>query len=231
MNRSLGFRSFALGLALALVPVLGACKKPAERSAVTTTASSAPSLVTTAPAASAALGVLPAGEVVRGASIYELKSPFVDQNDKAARLDVHHGHPTLIAMFYATCPYACPRLIANVKKIEAALPPETRADLRVLLITIDPENDTPAALRGVIQRYGLDAARWTLFTGKEDDVRDAAAVLGIQYREADGTINHSSVITLLDREGHIDTRYDGLTDAHVDAAKRIGEVAALRPSH
>lgn len=221
---SLGLRALTVWLVAALA--VAGCKKPADRSAVTTTASSAPAAVVPAPSGSAALGVLPAGEVVHGASIYELRSPFVDQSDKPAHLDVHRGHPTLIAMFYATCPYACPRLIANVKKIEAALPAAERADLRVLLITIDPENDRPEALRGVIARFGLDANRWTLFTGKEDDVRDAAAVLGIQYREADGTINHSSVITLLDREGHIDTRYDGLTDAHVDAAKRITEVAA-----
>lgn len=215
-------------LALALALALVGCDKRTSHG-TESTANVAPSAsmgaASGAPASSperaANAHVLAAVDVVRGVSIYDLRSPYVDQSGQPTHIDRHRGHPTLIAMFYGSCPSACPKLIGNLKKIEGALSPSARDGLRVLLVTIDPENDTPEALRGVVSRYALDTARWSLLTGKDDDIRDAAAVLGIQYRQADGSINHSSVITLLDREGRVDARYDGLTDAHEDAAKRI----------
>lgn len=191
------------------------------------TATAAPN--STSPTSTADVpGVLAAGDVVPGVSIYELPAGFIDQDGAPGKLDAYRGHPTLVAMFYASCPLACPRLIANVKNLEASLSAVERADLRVLLVTIDPENDTPEALRGVIARHKLDAARWKLFTGKEDDIRDAAAVLGIKYRESDGTINHSSVITLVDREGRIQGRYDGLGDARPAAGPKLRELLAKK---
>lgn len=215
---------FALVLVLALI----GCDKRTSHGSETTATVVPSASMGPAPAASASSPesvvnghVLAAVDVVRGASIYDLRSPYVDQSGQPTHIDRHRGHPTLIAMFYGSCPSACPKLIGNVRKIEAALSPSARDDLRVLLVTIDPENDTPEALRGVVSRYSLDTARWSLLTGKEDDIRDAAAVLGIQYRQASGSINHSSVITLLDREGRVDARFDGITDAHEDAAKRI----------
>lgn len=215
MNRSLLCALAALALATA------SCSKSRAPSGFTRT-SSGTATESTAPAE--VPGVLPAGDVVRGASIYELPASFVDQDGTPAKLDVYRGHPTLVAMFYASCPLACPRLIANVKNLEASLSPADRANLRVVLVTIDPENDTPEALRGVVKRHQLDTARWKLFTGKEDDVRDCAAVLGIKYRESDGTINHSSVITLVDDAGRIEGRYDGLTDARPTAGPKIHEL-------
>ncbi len=56
------------------------------------------------------------------------------------------GHPVLIAMFNATCPDACPLLIADLQRIEGELPSRIKADLRIVLVSLDPERDTPDAL-------------------------------------------------------------------------------------
>lgn len=222
-----------IGEALVLLGVaLSACKSPKPEPAnADATSPSAVSVVGPSSAGGSAAeipGVLPASDVVRGVSIFGLTTKFTNQHGKPMALDEARGHVTIIAMFYASCPLACPRLIANVKAAEDALSPEQRRDLRVVLVTIDPENDTPAALAGVVDRYKLDGARWSLLTGKDDDIRDVAAVLGIKYREDDGSINHSSVITLLDREGKIDARFDGLTDTRLPQAQRIRELQAIR---
>jgi protein SCO1/2 len=78
-------------------------------------------------------------------------------------------------------------------------------------VSIDPEHDTPEALRALARARGLDPSRWRLLGAPDDTVREVAAVLGIRYRRlADGSFNHSSVITLLDRAGVIQARVEGL---------------------
>jgi protein SCO1/2 len=146
---------------------------------------------------------------------------LTDQEGSPLGLDVFRGKPVFIGMFYASCPNACPMLISAIKRINAALEPSVRAQVRVLLVSFDPEHDRPPVLHEAFERHGLDT-RWKLAVAPEDQVRDLAAVLGIQYRRlADGSFAHTSSIVLLDRSGRIDTRVDDLaapTDALVSRA-------------
>jgi protein SCO1/2 len=147
----------------------------------------------------------------RSDSVYELSASLVDQDGRTVGLDLYRGHPVLISMFYTTCRGACPLLIADLKRIERGLPAPTRADLRVVLISFDPEHDTPEALRALAQAHGLDSSRWRLLRAPDDTVREIAAVLGIRYRRLpDGGFNHSTLITLLAPSGVILARVEGL---------------------
>jgi len=130
-------------------------------------------------------------------------------------LDLFRGNPVLISMFYATCPDACPLLIADLQRIERELPPRVKADLRIVLVSLDPERDTPDALRALAQTRHVDESRWRLLRAPEDTVREIAAVLGIKYRRLpDGSFNHSSVITLLDPTGAIVARDEAVGGPH-----------------
>lgn len=157
-----------------------------------------------------------------GASIYLLATPLTDQAGAEVRLDAFRGHPVLISMFYASCPAACPMLIRDIQSIEAAVPPEARADLRVLLISLDPDRDTPPALAALAERHQVDPARWKVTRTPQDRVREIAAVLGIQYRFLpDGELNHSSIITLLDSGGVPLHRTEGLGRSQDEMVARI----------
>jgi protein SCO1/2 len=135
-------------------------------------------------------------------SIYQLHSSLTDQSGKAIELNVHVGHPVLISMFYADCPNACPLLIDAIRATEAALSTREREQLRVVLISLDSQNDTPESLRALATQRHIDLQRWTLARGDEHAIRQVAAVLHVQYRKLpDGNFNHSSMITLLDKEG------------------------------
>ncbi|CAN5631085.1 SCO family protein [soil metagenome] len=162
------------------------------------------------PSASAVPSVAPS-PVPAGESIYVLGTRLVDQDDAKVRFDVFRGHPVLVAMFYATCPAACPTLTRDLQHIEERLTSEQRADLRVLMISFDPERDTPAKLRGLVDKYKVDTTRWKFATSSEKSVREIAAVLGVQYRKIDdGEFAHSTKIVLLDREGAIAAQLEGL---------------------
>lgn len=148
---------------------------------------------------------------VPGDSLYQLDLPLTDQSGKAVSLDLYAGGPVLVTMFYGSCPHVCPMLIATVQRYEGELPEAGRKRLRVLMVSLDPDRDTPAKLTEVAQRHRVDLARWTLARAGADDVRRLAAALGIQYRKLpDGEFSHATVITLLDPQGRIVKQTSGL---------------------
>jgi len=160
-------------------------------------------------------------------SIYQLAGAFQDQTGTPVRLSVVRGHPVLMSMFYASCTDTCPLLITELHRTEASLPPVARADVRVLLVSLDPARDTPAALRKLAESNGVDPARWRFLTGPDDAVREVAAALGVKFRRlSTGVINHSSVIAVLDRRGVIKSRSDGITPGDPNLMARVTDALA-----
>jgi protein SCO1/2 len=138
-------------------------------------------------------------------SIYQLDIGLTDAADAPVRLADLRDRPVLIAMFYSSCPYVCPLIIDTMRRIE--LLPTHKDNLRFVLVSFDAEHETAQSLRAVAQQRHLDLSHWTLLRTDAANVRKLAAVLGVQYRAAaDGGFNHSSIITLLDREGRIVAR-------------------------
>ena len=165
-----------------------------------------------------------AAAALSGDSLYRLDISLVDQNGKDFALRDRAGKPQLVSMFYTSCAYVCPLIIDTMKQTQAALTPAERAKLAVLLVSFDPERDTPARLREVFEQRKLDAATWTLARTDEPSVRKLAALLSVQYRAlANREINHSSALVLLDAGGNIVARTEqiGAVDpAFVDALRQ-----------
>ena len=144
-------------------------------------------------------------------SVYRLQVALTSQAGKPVRLDQHQGQPVLISMFYASCPHVCPMLIATIQRLERGLPEAQRSKLRVLMVSLDPERDTPEKLKALAARHNVDLSRWTFAQAPAADVRRLAAVLNIQYRQLpDGEFNHSTVITLLQPDGRIQAQTSSL---------------------
>mgnify|MGYP001400059415 CR=1 FL=1 len=182
-----------------------------------------------APAASSAAehDLLPAGAPAVGAdSIYLLGGAWEDHEGRPFRLEELRGKPVLISMFYATCPHACPMLITDLKRVERALPAHLRDQVQVVLVTFDPARDTAEKLKALLEAHQVDAKRWRMLRTDPAKVQELAAVLGIKYRfTSKGAINHSTVITLLDREGAIAARLEGLRQPE---APLVEKLVALR---
>jgi protein SCO1/2 len=137
-------------------------------------------------------------------SLYQLKIDLTTQNDVHAGFDLPKGHPVLVSMFYGGCPAACPMLITSLQVYESHLDAAARERLRVLLVSFDPAHDVPAKLQDLIRLHRIEGARWTLASTPEGDARKLAALLGFQYRRnADGSYDHSLLITLLDGDGRV----------------------------
>lgn len=164
-------------------------------------------------------------------SVYQLPLRLVDQHGKAWDWGAKRGKPQVVAMFYTSCRYICPLIVDGGKAVERALPPAERERIGFLLISMDPARDTPAALKSVADKRGLDPARWSLASPGRDDVRAVAGVLGVRYRLlADGEFNHTSALVLLDAEGRVLARTEQIGSVvdpeFVAAAKQA--IAATR---
>ncbi len=139
-----------------------------------------------------------------GDSVYQLELPLTTQDGRTVDWRSLRGKPVVVSMFYTSCQYICPLIIESGKAVERQLTPAQQKRLGVLLVSMDPARDTPAALKKVVDQRKLDLGRWTLATPPADDVRSVAAVLGIRYRQlADGEFNHSSMLILVDANGRI----------------------------
>ncbi|KFL36636.1 SCO family protein [Arenimonas donghaensis] len=158
-------------------------------------------------------GPLPAASdaTVPGDSIYRLADAYTNQDGRDFQLADGRGRVRLVAMFYTSCRYVCPLIIDSAKGVEHALSPAERERLQVLLVSLDPARDDPAALKSVFDKRRLPGDRWTLARTEAGGVRRLAAVLGIRYRPlADGEFNHTSALVLLDAEGRVLARTETL---------------------
>jgi protein SCO1 len=162
-----------------------------------------------------------------GFSVYELESRWRDADGRERALGSLGGRVQVVAMVYTACTHTCPVIVTEMKRLEAALPPEERGRVGFVLVSLDPERDAPAQLAKFASGMRLDPAAWTLLTADDEAVRELAALLGIRYRpEADGQISHSNTYLVLDPAGRVIHRQDGLGSGVAPVLTRIRTAAA-----
>lgn len=168
-------------------------------------------------------------------SLYQLDSSWTTDKGQDMKLGQLRGRVQVVAMFFANCQSACPFLVQDMKRIEAGLSPEARAQTGFILVSFDTQRDTPQALRTYRLRQGLDAERWTLLRGAPDDLREFAALLGVTYKQdSRGDFAHSNLITVLNADGEIIHQQAGLNHDGLEAIQVIDRVfrdGASRVAH
>lgn len=86
-------------------------------------------------------------------------------------LDQLGGQVWVADVIYSSCPTACLSMTKRMSELQAAIP--EKASVKLLSVTTDPENDTPAVLKRYAERYGANPERWWFLTGLESNVRRA----------------------------------------------------------
>jgi protein SCO1/2 len=159
-----------------------------------------------------------------GDSLYHLDAAWQDQEGRDVVLADLAGQPVIITMIFTHCAYACPRIVADVQAVRAALPQDVRDQVRVVLVSFDTVRDTPARLQAWAEEQRLDRA-WTLLHGDADAVRELSVLLDIPYvPQVDGSFGHGNRIVLLNAKGVAVAAVDGLGAAPkpiVDAAVQL----------
>lgn len=167
-----------------------------------------------------------AGEPSEG-SIYHLESRWLDRHGRTVSLDTLRGRIQVVAMVYTHCEHACPRILADMKRIRDQLSPRALERTHFTIVSIDPERDTPDRLAQFARENDLSGEQWTLLNGNEGNVLELAAVLGVRYkRVSDTDFVHSNMITVLDQEGVITHQRKRLADNPQPLVEAIEKKAA-----
>ncbi len=142
-------------------------------------------------------------QALPGDSIYQVQATVTDAQGKAMAWRDLRGKPAVLSMFYTGCHMMCPLILENAKATQKQLPESDRDRMTWAMISLDPANDTPQALRDTARRYRAPAD-WRFLTPAVNDVRAIASVLDIRYRaRSDGSINHTSALVLVDAQGRV----------------------------
>lgn len=145
-----------------------------------------------------------------GTSVYQLAGMWTDQHDKRLTLSKLQGRPQIVAMIFTHCTSVCPRIVEKMKTIRDSLPVSFRKKVGGLLISFDPDRDTPVQMRLFAKERFLDD-QWELLQGSADQVRELSMALNVRYQKlSGGNFSHSGDIFILDQAGNIVQAVDGL---------------------
>jgi protein SCO1/2 len=116
------------------------------------------------------------------------------------------GKLVLLYFGYTFCPGICPTTLAEVAQALQTLGPKEAERTQVLMISVDPERDTPARLAGYLTHFN---ASFLGLTGTPDEIATAAASYGIYYKKYEGTtengyvVDHTSMVIVVDEKGFV----------------------------
>lgn len=137
--------------------------------------------------------------------------PFrlVDQDGHARTDREFRGRHMLIYFGYSLCPDVCPTTLAVMADALAKLGPR-RGKIVPIFVTVDPERDTPKALKVYLAAFGPG---FVGLTGDGDTVRKVAASFHVFYAKhplsgGNYALDHTSIVYLMGPDGKFVTYYD-----------------------
>ncbi|UUY09401.1 SCO family protein [Pseudomonas sp. J452] len=128
---------------------------------------------------------------------------LTNQDGQAQAVDQLKGQWSLLFFGYTFCPDICPATLAQLRQLKGMLPAETQAQLRVVLVTVDPQRDNPEQLKKYL---GFFDPAFMGLTGAQEDLQKLAGAVSIPYIPADTskenyTVDHSGNLVIIGPDG------------------------------
>ena len=143
---------------------------------------------------------------------------FTDQSDETFGSNDLLGKVWVADFIFTRCAGTCPMQTIEKVKMQNQLKQHFDKDkIHFVSFTVDPENDTPAALKKYAETHSANLDQWSFLTGAREDLWNLSSN-GFKLAVAEDAKNqsmpilHSSRFVLVDRIGRIRGYYDGLSD-------------------
>lgn len=154
-------------------------------------------------------------------SIYNLESKWIKQNKDSISLKDLSNKITVAAMVFTHCESACPRIVADIQRIEKAFSKEELQNIQFLLISMDPLRDTPERFIEFSKEHQLND-NWICISSNNDATMEIANVLNVRIKPlAGGGFDHSNTIHLIDKNGNIAFQQNGLAQEPTEMIEHI----------
>ena len=117
--------------------------------------------------------------------------------------DQFKGKWHLVFFGYTFCPDICPTTLAELKRIKSQLPPEIQAQIQILMISVDPDRDTPEQLKAYLHYFDPS---FLGLTGAIEDIQLLSNATSIPFIPGDTskphyTVDHSGNLALINPQG------------------------------
>lgn len=145
---------------------------------------------------------------------------FTTQDEESLSLDDLKGDWWIAYFMYTNCTIVCPTTTPNMVSVQNQLN-EYGLNPQIVSFSIDPDYDTPDVLRNYANEYGADLDNWHFLTGYEfDDIQELSEDSFKTVLEDGGPEEHqyvhSTSFFLINPNGEIIKRYDGMSDEEMD---------------
>lgn len=132
------------------------------------------------------------------------------------------GRVWVVNFFFTTCNGPCPRMSAQMHKLQGMI--KDSPEVRLVSITIDPRRDNVETIAAYAKRWKADPIRWRFLTGAPEAIK----VLSwdtFHLSEVGGALEHSTKFALVDKKLQIRGYYDSLdSNGLAELARDIGKL-------
>ena len=143
-----------------------------------------------------------------------------DQTGQLFQLSAQSGRVVVMYFGYTQCPDECPATMARYRQIQTELGAEAER-VRFVLVTADPDVDTPAVLGAYLAPFGSGLLG---LTGQPAALESVWQAYGVYVeKHAAGEVDHTNRIYVIDPAGNLRLTYTLETPA-VDLAADIREL-------
>ena len=158
-------------------------------------------------------------------SIFLLDSKWQNQDAEELHLKDLKGKNLVMVMIFTSCRTACPILVGDMKKIHAKIEKNKLKDTSLVLISIDPTNDTPEVLKKFAAERNMDSQPWIFLRSDEESTREFANVLAVKYKKISPIeFSHSNIISVFNRNGELVSQEEGSGINSDAVAKTVNEL-------
>ncbi|BCD85676.1 cytochrome c oxidase assembly protein [Pseudomonas solani] len=128
---------------------------------------------------------------------------LTDQDGKPVAVNELKDKWSLLFFGYTFCPDICPTTLAQMRELKGLLPEAARNNLRVVLVSVDPNRDTPQQLK---QYLGYFDPAFVGYTGELAAIQKLANAVSIPFIPADTskenyTVDHSGNLVVIGPDG------------------------------
>lgn len=131
---------------------------------------------------------------------------LTDQRGQTVSLDDLRGKLVLLFFGYTACPDTCGPTLATLRHARAALG-EQADQVQVVMITVDPQRDRPAALGEYLAHFDPS---FLGLTGAADQLARVSTLYGVYFAQRPVTdtalgykVDHTTTVMAIDRQGYL----------------------------
>lgn len=151
---------------------------------------------------------------------------MTDQDGQPVAVNELEGKWSLLFLGYTFCPDICPTTLAQLRQIKSELPKEAVDNLQIILVSVDPNRDTPKQLKQYLGYF--DPQFRGLTPASVDDIQKLANAVSIPFIPAytskpNYTVDHSGNLAVIGPDG----KQRGFIRAPLNNVKLVAQLPVM----